>query len=345
MAQYLNFHFDPELFLLNWQNTPDLTLTALYDSGAVQENAQIASLIANGGDFYTIPFYDVLGGTPVNYDGATNITATEHSGIAQNGVVYGRANAWKARQFIRDFNSGADPMQSITAQVAKFWQKRRQAILLKILEGVFSVTDDSTDKWDAWQLHTTNLATTSSSAGAANRVDATTIADTIQKAVGDNADAFGMAIMHSAVANALAKIDLLEYRKYTDANGVQRPLRIADINGMAVIIDDGVPVKASSSATGEKEYTTYLFGSGAIQHANAPVSMPYEEKRDALANGGEDYLITRVRETLHPNGFSFVLPSSGYTHSPTDAQLAAAANWRLVGAPKGIAMARIITNG
>ena len=345
MAQYLNFHFDPELFLLNWKNTEDLTLTALYDSGAVQENAQIASLIANGGDFYTIPFYDVLGGTPVNYDGATNITATEHSGIAQNGVVYGRANAWKARQFVRDFNSGADPMQSITAQVAKFWQKRRQAILLKILEGVFSVTDDSTDKWDAWQLHTTNLATTSSSAGAANRVDATTIADTIQKAVGDNADAFSMAIMHSAVANALAKIDLLEYRKYTDANGVQRPLRIADINGMAVIIDDGVPVKASSSATGEKEYTTYLFGSGAIQHANAPVSMPYEEKRDALANGGEDYLITRVRETLHPNGFSFVLPSSGYTHSPTDAQLAAAANWRLVGDPKGIAMARIITNG
>ena len=345
MAQYLNFHFDPELFLLNWQNTPDLTLTALYDSGAVQENAQIASLIANGGDFYTIPFYDVLGGTPVNYDGATNITATEHSGIAQNGVVYGRANAWKARQFIRDFNSGADPMQSITAQVAKFWQKRRQAILLKILDGVFSVADDETDNWDAWQLHTTNLATTTTSAAAANRIAATTVGDAIQKAVGDNADAFGMAIMHSAVANALAKLDLLEYRKYTDANGIQRPLRIADINGMAVIIDDGVPVNASSSASGEKEYTTYLFGSGAIQHANAPVSMPYEEKRDALANGGEDYLITRVRETLHPNGFSFVLPGSAYTHSPTDEQLAAAANWRLVGDPKGIAMARIITNG
>ena len=345
MAQYLNFHFDPELFLLNWQNTPDLTLTALYDSGAVQENAQIASLIANGGDFYTIPFYDVLGGTPVNYDGATNITATEHSGTAQNGVVYGRANAWKARQFVRDFNSGADPMQSIAAQVAKFWQKRRQAILLKILDGVFSVADDSTDKWDAWQLHTTNLATTSSSAGAANRVTATTVGDAIQKAVGDNADAFGMAIMHSAVANAFAKLDLLEYRKYTDANGIQRPMRIADINGMAVIIDDGVPVKDSSSATGEKEYTTYLFGSGAIQHANGPVSVPYAEKRDEMTNGGEDYIITRVRETLHPNGFSFVLPGSSYTDSPTGAQLAAAPNWRLVGDPKGIAMARIITNG
>ena len=243
MAQYLNFHFDPELFLLNWKNTEDLTLTALYDSGAVQENAEIASLIANGGDFYTIPFYDVLGGTPVNYDGATNITATEHSGTAQNGVVYGRANAWKARDFVRDFNSGADPLQSIASQVAKFWQKQRQSILLKILSGVFAITDDSTDAWDAWQLHTTNLATTSSSATAANRIAATTVGDAIQKAVGDNGDAFGMAIMHSAVANALAKLDLLEYRKYTDANGIQRPMRIADINGMAVIIDDGVPVK------------------------------------------------------------------------------------------------------
>lgn len=345
MASYLNFAFDPELFLLNWQNTPDLTLTALYDSGAVQENAQIANLISNGSDFYTIPFYDVLGGTPVNYDGATNITATEHSGTAQNGIVYGRANAWKARDFIRDFNSGANPMQSIAAQVARFWQKQRQATLLKILDGVFGITDDSTGNWDAWQLHTTNLASTTASATDANKITETTIADTIQKAVGDNADVFSMAIMHSAIANALAKLELLEYRKYTDANGVQRPLRIADINGMAVIIDDGVPVKASSTATGEKEYTTYLFGTGAIQHASAPVQVPYETKRDELTNGGEDYLITRIRETLHPNGFSFVPPSSGYTHSPTDAQLGAAANWKLVGEAKGIAMARVITNG
>ena len=60
MATYLNYPFDPELFLLNWQNEPDPTLTALYDSGAVQANATIQGLIANGGDFYTIPYYSVL---------------------------------------------------------------------------------------------------------------------------------------------------------------------------------------------------------------------------------------------------------------------------------------------
>ena len=345
MAQYLNFHFDPELFLLNWKNTPDLTRTAMYESGAVQEDAEIAALIANGSDYYSIPYYDVLTGEPVNYDGQTDIVSTEHSGTAQNGVVYGRAASWKARQFVRDFNSGADPLQNAAGQVAKFWQKWSQNNLLKILSGVFAITDDSTDAWDEWQLHTTNLATTSSSASAVNRIAATTVGDAIQKAVGDNADAFGMAIMHSAVANALAKLDLLEYRKYTDANGIQRPLRIADINGMTVIVDDGVPVADSSSASGEKEYTTYLFGNGAIRHAPAPVSNPYEEDRDPAKNGGEDMIYTRMRETLHPNGFSYVLPNSGSTHSPTDAQLAAAANWRLVGDPKGIAMARIITNG
>lgn len=345
MPSYLNFNFDPELFLLNWQNTPDLTLTALIDSGAVQENAQIAGLIANGGDFYTIPFYDVLGGAPVNYDGATDITSTEHSGTAQSGVVYGRAKAWNSRDFIQDFNSGADPMVSIAGQVARYWQKQRQAILLKILEGIFAIADDESDNWDAWQLHTTNLASATASATAANKISETTIGDAIQKAVGDNADAFSLAIMHSAVANALAKLELLEYRKYTDANGVQRPLRIADVNGLTVIVDDGVPAAASSTATGEMEYTTYLFGAGAIQRANAPVETPYETKREALDNGGMDYIVTRIRETMHPNGFSYILPSASYTHSPTDAQLSAAANWKIAAEPKGIAIARVITNG
>ena len=151
-------------------------------------------------------------------------------------------------------------------------------------------------------------------------------------------------MMHSSVALALAKLEQLEFRKFTDANGVQRPLRIADWNGMTVIVDDGVPTKASSGVSGEMEYTTYLFGAGAIQHATAPVTNPVETYRDPLKNGGENYLITRIRETYHPNGFTFTKPS-GYSASPTDAQLAANANWQLVGNPKSIAIARLITNG
>jgi hypothetical protein len=155
MANYLGYPFDPELFLYNWQNEKDLTLTAMFESGAVQANETIKNLIANGSNIYTIPFYKTIGGEPDNYDGKTDITVDVPEGDAQVGVVYGRAHGWKAQEFVKDFNSGADPMKQITSQVAKYWQKQRQAILIQILNGVFGVTGNAD-----WALHTTNLATT-----------------------------------------------------------------------------------------------------------------------------------------------------------------------------------------
>ena len=342
---YLNFPFDPELFLLNWQNYEDPTLTAMLQSGAVVTNGEIQRLIANGSDIYTIPFYDVIGGEPDNYDGQTNINVSEPSGKSQSGVVWGRAHAWKDRDFIHDFNSGADPMKQIVAQVAKYWQKQRQRHMLGIMGGLFNIADDSTDNWDSWKDHTLDISATGSSVTEANKLGATSVGDAIQKAVGDNYGIFGMAWMHSRVANNLAGLQLLEYRKYTDPMGIERQLGIADCNGMTVIVDDSAPAVDSESATGEKVYTTYLMGTGAIQHAKAPVKVPVEVERQALTNGGYNVLINRLRETLHPNGFSFTAPLSSYTHSPTLAQLSNAANWSLVGNAKSIPMARILSNG
>ena len=126
---------------------------------------------------------------------------------------------------------------------------------------------------------------------------------------------------------------------------MQRQLRIADWNGLTVVIDDGVPTAESSAVEGAMEYTTYLLGSGAIQRADAPVTLPVETSRDAMTDGGTNYLITRIRETMHPNGFSFKKPGSGYTASPTDAQLSAAANWSIIADPKTSAMAKLVSNG
>lgn len=337
MATYLGFPFDPELFLLNWQAVEDPTLTALYESGAVQANAQIKSMIANGGDFYALPFYNAIGGSPLNYDGSTDITTNATTAGEQTGIVYGRMAAWSEKQFVRDYH-GADPMAQIVAQTAKYWQKQRQQIMLKILSGIFGVSETE------WNKHTTNIATTGSSVADANKVDVASAAEAVQKAVGDNAGIFSTAVMHSAVALALAKKNMLEFRKYTDGQGIERQLNVADWNGLTVVVDDGVPTKASSTASGAQEYTTYLFGAGALQYADAPVTMPVEVERDAKLAGGTNNLITRIRETIHPNGFSFAKPS-GYAGSPTDTHLSTAANWSLVGNPKSIAIARLITNG
>lgn len=344
---FLNYPFDEELFYMQWQTEPDPTKLAMINSGAVAENAAIRQLISNGSNFYTFPIYNLIGGTPDNYDGTSNITMDEPDGKYQSGVVYGRAHSWKARDFVFDFNSGADPMRQISSQVARYWQKQRQKIILGILDGVFGATAafDSTDTATpaAWTNHTTNIAATTATVTADNKLGETTLGDAIQKAVGDNMDIFSMVWMHSRVAANLANLELLQYRKYTDAQGIQRTLKIADYNGHTVIIDDDVPVADSTKATGQKEYTSYVLGRGALQHASAPVKVPVEIGRDMLTAGGYDYLVTRFRESFHPNGFSFQLPTSCI--SPTDAQLKASANWKIITDPKCIPLVRIISNG
>lgn len=346
-GKFLGYPFDEELFYMGWQTEPDPVKLAMLNSGAVAENATIRNLISNGSNYFTIPIYNLIGGTPDNYDGTSNITMDEPDGKSQSGVVYGRAHSWKSRDFIIDFNSGANPMRQITSQVARYWQKQRQKTILGILNGVFGATaaydaSDTTTPTE-WLNHTTNIAATSATVSKDNKLGETTLGDAIQKAVGDNMDIFSMVWMHSRVASNLANMELLEYRKYTDAQGIQRTLKIADYNGHTVIIDDDVPVADSTKATGQKEYTTYVLGTGSIQHAPASVKAPVETGRDLLTAGGYDYLVTRFRECYHPNGFSFVLPAGCI--SPTDAQLGAAANWKIIAPPKTIPLVRIISNG
>lgn len=341
---FLGYPFDEDIFLMNWRAAQDPTRTAMIDSGAVQRNAEIARMIANGSNLYTIPFYNALGGDDDNYDGSTDMTVTDPTGSSQTGVVYGRMHAWRDKDFIRDFNSGANPMQQISSQVAKYWNKKRQNRLIGIMNGIFGITGN-----DAWSRHTTNIAFSASSgtAGEANMVGEASAAEAVQKAVGDNAGIFSMAVMHSKVALNLAKQNLLQFRKYTDAAGIERTINIADWNGYTVIIDDGVPVATNAKDATAKDYTTYLFGTGAIQFAEAPVDTPVETSRTVLTNGGYNILATRLRETLHPNGFSYTLPKSGGTNvsSPSDAQLATTAQWSVVADPKLIPIARIISNG
>ena len=93
------------------------------------------------------------------------------------------------------------------------------------------------------------------------------------------------------------------------------------------------------------KYTTYLLGTGVLRTAPGRVDVPVEVTRDALKNGGQDTLVTRIRETIHPNGFSFTVPSSGWTESPTDAQLFNKSNWSREFDAKAIPMCKIITNG
>ncbi|MCL1872967.1 MAG: major capsid protein [Clostridiales bacterium] len=341
MPNYLGYPFDPELFNYNWENAKDPTLTAMIESGAVVDNAELRQLISNGSDFYTLPFYHVIGGEPSNYDGQTDIPSDYTEGGSQQGIVYGRSRGWIARDFTFDYNSGADPMQQITSQVVKYWQKHRQVRMLQIINAIFDIV--GTGAFADWANHITDISSSTTTVTDANKVGETTIGDASQKAVGDAADQIRLVFAHSKVATRWANLQLLGFRRYTDSRGIERQLRIGDINGRVAIIDDGAPYIPATTTEAEK-YVTYLLGIGAIQFAPASVKTPSEVERDAKTKGGIDTLYTRIRETIHPNGFSFAKPV-GYTASPTNAQLANTANWSIIADPKTIPLAKIISNG
>ena len=103
----LNFAYDSEIFNYSWKNTPDLVLTTMLQSGAVVQDPEIERLISNGSNFFTTPYYDVLGGVEDVYNGVNNFTGASLSGGTYSGVVYGRMAKWSAKSFIKDFNIGA----------------------------------------------------------------------------------------------------------------------------------------------------------------------------------------------------------------------------------------------
>ena len=341
---FLGHPFDEELFYNAWSTTPDPVRTAILESGVMVNDSLIASQIQSKGNFYTIPFYDVLNGTLVKYDGQTDITATETTGSTQSGVVYGFAAGFSARNFVAEL-TGSDPMGHIARSVGAFWNKERQKILLSILGAVFGITGGSGNA-KLWQdNHTADLGSTTATA---YTIGATDLNDLATQALGDNKQEFSLVIMHSNVAKTLENMQVLEFWKQTDANGLQRPTGLASMNGYTVVIDDNVPVETVGGEGANKDlkkYTTYLLGSGVLRNASARLDRPNDTDYKPEKNGGQEYLYTRVRETIHPNGFSFKIPSSGWTGSPSKEQLAATANWSIVHNPKAIPMARLITNG
>lgn len=296
------------------------------------------SYLQGSGLEYTIPFLKDIDSTdPQVNDGNTDVTTTEVTGDTQSGVAYKRMKAWTARDFVRDVQK-ADPMGHIIGRVAKYWNKYRQRQIIAMLNGIFGITGDT-----ELSQHIYNVATSGSTVTEENKIGATTLNDAITKALGDHKESFALAVMHSDVAKTLENLQLLQFRKYTDPRGITSTLSIADYNGKLVVVDDGMPVKDSATASGQKEYTTYLLGVGSILMGKGNQSHPVEPVREATKNGGQDTLITRVTEGLHPNGFSFEPTTKKLVYN--DNELWTSDSWKRKMPHKTIPMAKLITNG
>ena len=351
MGQFDAKIFNAEVFGRYINRIPDLVKTELLKSGVLRTNQELANMLPaqSGGNYITLPMKGLIDGEAINYDGVQNLSTTSTKTYSQSHVVIGRMKGWSEKQFSTEL-TGVNFMDNVANQVARYKEKLDQKTLLSILKGVFSMT--SAKGQEFVESHTLDI-----SEEAEPEMGATTMNTAIQKATGDNEGAFSFAIMHSLVATKLKNLQILEYLKYTDANGIQRDLKLAQLNGITVFVDDSMPVEdveVDGETPAYKKYTTYVLGTGAFEYADCGAEHPYEVSRDVETNGGIDKLYMRQRKIFSPFGISFTKKSMA-TSSPTDTELENGANWEVVndGAAsnksyldlKAIPIARIITRG
>lgn len=310
MAKFDSKTFNDKAFGKYVDIVPKLKKNELIKSKALQSNSQIKQAFSGqtGVVYATIPMYGRIDGSPLNYDGKTDITATSTTTYERGVIVIGRAKAWVENDFAEDVTGGAGFMSNVARQVAEYWDEIDQDTLLAILEGIFSMTGAANLKFVNGHTYDISAEATAEK----QIVNASTLNTAIQKASGDKKKKFTISIMHSAIATNLENLKLLAYMTYTDAQGIERQLELATWNGRAVIIDDGMPtvdVAAVYTLTTDTEINTaktyYTRSGSAGNYVYTAVASPvvgsigtyYELTADAytkyttyvLGNGAFDY--------------------------------------------------------
>ena len=274
--------FNPTVFQKYVQRVPNLNKNELIKNGVFQNtNAYKNRMVdQDGGNYIVEPIKGLLDGDVVNYDGETNIPVSSRKTFMQGKVAFGRAKGWTEKDFSQEL-TGIDWIKTVAGEVAEYYQDVDQADLIAILNGIFSMADTGAGSVAFKNNHIYDISSEVSN----NTFGATTLNTAMQKAGGDNKNIFQMAFMHSVVATNLENLQLLDYLKYTDANGIQRDLGMATLNGRLVIIDDGLPTERVVST--EPVYT--------LQIKTAAVA------GDKIVIGSKEYTFIANSETPEAN--------------------------------------------
>ena len=370
-TRYDGKSFNPEAFGRYIDNIPDLNRNAIVQSGAVtsDENARQALSNQTGSLYVRLPYFGNIDASgALNNDGNTDITEESTETYERGLVVASRMAGWTERSFSTNITAGVNFMDHVGNQIAtKYKPQLRTNIALAMLKGIFGMTTTGSSpsavavaaNKDFVEKHTYDISANTDETGF---VGATTLNNAMQQACGDNKDIFTLVFMHSVVATNLENLQLLNYWTYTDANGIQRRLTLADWNGRTVFIDDGMPVEHVPAVEGDDgppvveaqeaydKYTTYVLGAGALVIDDIGDSVPYEMDRDPKTKGGVDMLYVRDRFICGAAGISFEKPAT-LTASASDTDLSTGTNWVVVNNGttaidhRAIPIARIISRG
>ena len=302
----------PEIYEAYMQeNSPKLS--RLIQSGLARTSEEMVALASGAGVTVNVPFLKPISGDSQIIDDTNALTTKKMTAKKQVGVRLVRGNAWEFTD-IATILSGADPIGSLYAQLAKYWVDEEQKIAINILKGLFGT---------GGCLATTHMLDISAQANEASNITAEQTLNAKQK-LGDNAFKITTVAMHSAVYTYLQKQNLIEF--IPDSRG---EIAFTRYLGYNVIVDDDMP-----EASGV--YTTVFFGDGAFAYGSGTPNglKPLEADRDIL--GSSEVVVSRRSFVIHPNGISWKGTAANTT--PSNTELATAASWEKVFEDKNIAM-------
>ena len=332
------FYFDEEVFT-DMMNEGDYWKNEIMASGVIGKDASIMGAIGDHGNVATIPIYkpfnvhdENMGA--LNNDGETDNIPVEIAGDKQTCMLIQRMKAFKAKDFTAEL-TGAEPLDHVRKKIQGYYTGVWENELMNIVQAIMGVA--------ALSDHVTDLSVTSGTVGAANMVDAVSLIDAEQAALGDMAGGLGLMVMHSKVFAAYKKLQLVEYDKFTVGDAIKREVILPHIGGKIPFVTDFYTVDAAVS--GFPVYKTYLLGEGAFKSCDKTnYKNAYTTNYDPEKAAGTEMLYTKQGKVLHPNGLSLAVDNIA-KESPTFAELGNAANWALKFNHKNVKIGLIKSNG
>lgn len=332
------FYFDEEVFSDMMQEA-DFWSNPIMASGIVQQDSSIMDLIGSKGNVATIPLYKPLNihdanMAALNNDGLTDNVPVEISGDKQTCMLIQRMKAFKAKDFTKEL-TGANPLGNIKNKIQNYYTQVWEDELMNTANAVLGL--------DALSSHVLDLAVTTGTVGEANMMNATTLIDAEQQALGDMAGGLGLMVMHSKIFAAYKKLKLVEYDKFTVGDAIKKEVLLPHIGGKIPLVTDYYTVDTTVASF--PVFKTFLFGEGAFKSADKKnYEKQYTTNYDPEKAAGTDMFYTKQGKVLHPNGVSLSVDNIA-KESPTKAELGVADNWSLKFNHKNVRMAMIKTNG
>lgn len=335
MTTRLSDIVEPRVFLdYMAQNT--MERTAFWTSGVIATNPLLTAKANTGGRIVDVPFWrDLPNNDPNLSNDDPTVLATPDkidAGTQVARIAY-LNRSWAASDLASEI-AGANAMQRIAARVSAYWERAYQRRLLAMVRGLLAdnIAGNSGDMvFDASRK-------TAGAAAATNgftRANFTSAAFTLGDAFADT----GVIAVHSVIYKRMVDNDDIDFVADSQGN-----LTIPTYLGRRIVIDDGMPAVLNATS-GLIEYTSVLFGTGAIGIGEGSPLVPVEVDRGpAQGNGaGIESLFSRKTVLMHPLGYQFT-SSAVAGQSPTLAELQDVANWTRVYERKAVPMAFLVTN-